>query len=340
MATELADLEAAFADAWPASEWRDLHVALAVSGGPDSVAMLRIVHAAKDRVGGNGRLFVVHLNHGVREAASEDAAWLQRLCQKLDLPCEIGTADVESIAAQQGDGLEAAARTARYKFLQDSAEKLGARLVATAHTADDQVETVLHRVLRGTGITGLAGIPRTRPLGAAVQLVRPMLGLWRADVERFLAEINQDFRVDATNADRRHTRNRLRHELLPLLRAEFNSDVDAALLRLARQAGGTQKLVDAWAGKVVQRAVTFSPKRLEIDCAKLMGEDALLVCEVCKLAWIAAGWPLQHMGYDQWQQLQSLIAAPSTVGFINLPGSVRAERAGDRVQISQLPQTS
>jgi tRNA(Ile)-lysidine synthase len=338
MATDRTDLEAAFADGWPASEWRDLHVAIAVSGGADSVALLRLTHAAKCRAGGNGRLFVVHLNHGIRSNAAEDAAWLERLCGHLELPCEVGTADVPGIAALQGNGLEAAARMARYEFLQRSAEKLGARFVALAHTANDQVETVLHRILRGTGIAGLTGIPAARPLSAAVQLVRPMLGLWRADVERYLAELDQDFRVDATNSDRRHTRNRIRHDLLPLLRAEFNPDVDAALLRLAQQAGEAQQTVNALAEELVRRAVTTSPGGLKIDCRLLAVEPPLVVREACKLAWNAAGWPLQDMGHDEWHQLQSLITAPSSSGSLNLPGHIRAVRAGDKLQISQSTQ--
>lgn len=338
MATDLAEWETAFAIAWPASEWRDLHVALAVSGGADSVALLRLMHSAKARAGGSGRLFVVHLNHGIREAADEDAAWLDRLCNELGIPCEIGTADVAGLAARQGDGLEAAARTARYEFMQHAAERLGARFVATAHIADDQVETVLHRILRGTGVAGLAGIPRSRPLGTAVQLIRPMLGLWRTDIESYLAQIGQDYRVDATNTDPRHTRNRLRHELLPLIRAKFNPDVDAALTRLADQAGDAQRVLNDLADQLVRRAMKVSPAGLELDCSQLAAENPLLVREACKLAWTSAEWPLQDMGYDEWQLLETLIAAPPANDALSLPGRIRAVRSGNLLQISQATQ--
>ena len=127
MSTDLTSLDSTFDEAWPPDEWRDLHVVLAVSGGADSVAVLRLILAAKERAGGKGRLFVAHLNHGIRPVeAAADAAWVQDLCQRLALPCEIGIADVPNLADAQGDGLEAAARTARYNFLRESAERLGA----------------------------------------------------------------------------------------------------------------------------------------------------------------------------------------------------------------------
>ena len=221
---------------------------------------------AKQRAGGAGRLFVAHLNHGIRPVeAAEDATWLKDLCQRLGLPLEVGTADVPSLADRQGDGLEAAPAMARYQFFRETAERLGARFVAIAHTADDQVETILHRFLRGTGVAGLAGMPRVRPLSPAVQLVRPLLGISRQRVEHYLTEIRQDYRIDATNSDRRFTRNRLRHDLLPLLRAQFNSDVDGALLRLAHQADEIQQLITPLAEELARRAISVSPDRLHID---------------------------------------------------------------------------
>jgi tRNA(Ile)-lysidine synthase len=171
-------LQVEFTDAWSPATWRDSHVVLAVSAGPDSVAMLRAALAIKARAGGRGQLHVAHLNHALRGAESDaDAAWLKALCTRLNVPLQIDKADVAEIAARQGDGLEAAARAARYDFLRRTAERLGARFVATAHTADDQAETVLHRTLRGTGLAGLRGIPRVRPLtdhaGQASPLAHP-----------------------------------------------------------------------------------------------------------------------------------------------------------------------
>ena len=116
--------------------------------------------------------------------------------ERLGLACEIGEGRVAEAAALQGDGLEAAARAERLAFLQAAAERFGARYVVTAHTADDQAETVLHRILRGTGIAGLAGMRRARPLGPAVTLIRPLLAIRRAEIRDYLAELNQPFCED------------------------------------------------------------------------------------------------------------------------------------------------
>ncbi|MEX2091582.1 MAG: tRNA lysidine(34) synthetase TilS [Pirellulales bacterium] len=338
MVHDSANLETVLVDGWPPAEWRDVHVVLAVSGGADSVALLRALRATKERAGGQGRLHVAHLNHGIRPAdAAADEAWLADLCRRLDVPLAIGRADVSALAAHQGDGLEAAARDARYDFLLATAERLGARCVAVAHTADDQVETVLHRLIRGTGVAGLAGMPRIRPLSPTVSLVRPFLGIHRQEVLKYLAEVGQDFRTDATNADARFTRNRLRQQLLPLLRSEFNTDVDAALLRLAQQADETQRLINLLAERLFRAAATVSPGLVQIDCRQLVAEPPLLVRETCKLAWTAAGWPLQNMGFDQWQQLATLAAAESRSRSLNLPSGIRATRQGDQLKITKSP---
>jgi tRNA(Ile)-lysidine synthase len=334
MAAESDNLMSEMAASWPLVEWRDVHLVVAVSGGADSVALLRAMCAAKQEAGGAGRLYVGHFDHGLRMESSADAAWVATLCAQLQVPCETGRSDVQAAAVQQGDGLEAASRAARYEFLARAAENLGARFVATAHTADDQVETVLHRLVRGTGIGGLAGIPRTRPLTPGVTLVRPLLGVGRQQVIAYLQRIGQSYRVDATNADPRFTRNRLRHELLPLLRKEFNSDVDAALMRLATQAAGAQQLILQQAQRIYQYATVVLPGRVELDAEKLANEPPLLIRETCKLAWSAAGLPLQAMGYDQWQQLEALIA-DANAATLNLPGGVRAQRLGSRATISR-----
>ncbi|MCI0331970.1 MAG: tRNA lysidine(34) synthetase TilS [Planctomycetes bacterium] len=334
--------ESGFGRAWPSRAWCDSHVVLAVSGGADSVAMLRAALAIKERCGGNGRLYVAHLNHGLRgEESDADAEWLKMLCGKLGSPLEIGKTDVSAIADRQGDGWEAAARMARYDFLRHTAEKLGARFVTVAHTADDQVETVLHRILRGAGIAGLRGIPAARPLSASVSIVRPLLTMRRSEVLDYLTAIDQDFRSDVSNADPRWTRNRLRHELLPALREYFNADVDAALLRLAAQAAESQDLIAGLAAKLADQCVTheFAPGQgaddarrtfcVRIDVRQLADQPALIVREVCKAAWHEADWPLQAMRFDQWQQLAEIVRCEPALTPLNLPGDVRTRREGN-----------
>jgi tRNA(Ile)-lysidine synthase len=322
-----------------------LHVVLAVSAGPDSVAMLRAALRLKNAAGGSGRLTVAHLNHGLRRSdADADEAWLRTLCQRLEVPLEVGKADVDELAAEQGDGLEAAARTARYDFLRQTAERLGARFVATAHTLDDQVETILHRIVRGTGLSGLAGIPKTRPLSPSVTLVRPILGARRAEVLEYLTTLGQDYRIDATNAEPRFTRNRLRIELLPHLRAHFNPEVDAALLRLAAQAEESHRFISDLAGTLAQQFVTLVPashpsgasQSIRIQCGPLASQPALLVREVCKIAWTGREWPRQAMTFHHWQQLAELVHGDGDSPAINLPGNIHARREGSILVLEPL----
>jgi tRNA(Ile)-lysidine synthase len=320
------ELEKRLAECWPARGWCDSHVVLAVSGGPDSVALLCAMVALKDDIGGRGKLYVAHLNHGLRgSAADTDELWLRAFCERLNLPLHVGKSDVAAIAARQGDGWEAAARTARYDFLRQAAEQTGARFVATAHTADDQVETVLHRILRGTGIEGLAGMPQFRPLSTSVAIVRPLLTMHRCDVLAYLAAIGQDFRTDATNEDVQWTRNRLRNELLPHLRERYNPKVDTTLVNLAAQAGEAHQVILSLAAGIARDCVVADPIQVRIDCGKLAGQPAIVVREICKLAWRQAGWPELSMGFDQWQQLATL-ADGADVQVINLPSNIRARR--------------
>ncbi|HEX5471005.1 MAG TPA: tRNA lysidine(34) synthetase TilS [Lacipirellulaceae bacterium] len=320
-------LEQRFHECWPAVAWCDCHVVVAVSGGPDSVALLRAMVSLKEPAGGRGQLFAAHFNHGLRgREADADEDWVVSLCERLKLPLEHAKTDVAAIAATQGDGWEAAARTARYDFLRHTAERLGARYVAMAHTADDQVETVLHRILRGTGLEGLGGMPAFRPISASVVLARPMLTMRRSEVLEYLAAIGQDFRSDISNADVRWTRNRLRKELLPHLREQYNSNVDTALANLAAQASESYRLVASFAANVARDCVVADSSQVRIDCRGLVEQPSIVVREVCKLAWRQAEWPEQPMGFEEWTKL-AMLAVGGDKKVSNLPGNVRVHRA-------------
>ncbi len=159
MATgNLTEFDLKLRDAWPPSDWNDVTVIAAVSGGPDSVALVRGLANLKRAGGGRGRLIVAHFDHQLRPNSESDATFVRSLAAKLELAYEQGAADVSTAARERGDGIEAAARAARYGFLLETANRFGARYVATGHTADDQVESVLFNILRGTSLAGLAGI--------------------------------------------------------------------------------------------------------------------------------------------------------------------------------------
>ena len=190
-------LEIKLAEAWPPSHWADVTVLVAVSGGGDSVALLRAMAALK--TGGEGRLCAAHLNHQLRPDADDDERFVVDLCGRLGVTCEVGRVDVGSPGGPVGDGIEAAARSARYRFLEEAAGRLGARFVATAHTADDQAETILHRILRGTGIRGLGG--HGAGTAAGPRHADPALaGHPPRGVAAYLDALGQPYRHDPSNA--------------------------------------------------------------------------------------------------------------------------------------------
>jgi tRNA(Ile)-lysidine synthase len=301
-----------------------------VSGGADSVAMLRAMHRLQGEA--EARLIVGHVHHGLRgEAADTDANFVRELCQQLDVPCHVGHVDGSS----RGDGIEAAARDARYQWLVELANSLSVSYIATAHTADDQVETIVHRIVRGTGVGGLAGIPATRQLTAEVTLVRPLLDCARSQVEQYLAELGQASCEDETNRDTDLTRNRIRHELLPLIEQQYNPQVREALLRLGSLAGEVQGLVDAQVAELFELScIVSNDSRVILKPAALGSAEPIVVRELLIHIWKLQQWPLQAMGYDQWQRLLAMLVDP-TAQAQTFPGPIRAEKQGEQLVLTR-----
>jgi tRNA(Ile)-lysidine synthase len=218
-------------------------VVAGLSGGADSVALLHALAAVPGL-----RLVAAHLDHGLRPDSGEDAAFCRALCRQLGVPLRVGRADVRARAAREGAGVEAAARDERRAFLERVRLASGARWIALAHTRDDQAETVLLRLLRGSGSAGL-GAMRTR----AGRLLRPLLRVARADVLAHLAAHGLEWREDATNADPAILRNRVRHELIPYLEARFNPAVREALARTASLLAAEADVLRGMAGAIAVR---------------------------------------------------------------------------------------
>ncbi len=321
----LRPLESSLSEAWPPCQWANVTVVVAVSGGADSVALLRAMAALK--TGGEGRLWAAHLNHRLRSDAETDERFVVELCGRLGVPCEVGRLDAGRLAGRAGEGIEAAARKARYRFLEAAAGRLGARFVATAHTADDQAETILHRIVRGTGIRGLAGMARARRLGHAT-LVRPVLGVRRAELQAYLDAIGQPYCHDPSNLDRRFTRNRIRLGLLPQLQAGYNPAAVEAL-PAAGDAGRPGHRGRGRTGRRVVRPLRGRQGRWRGgDCAEpLAAEPPYLVRELLMAVWRRQGWPMQAMGMAKWDELAGLAVGAKPSARRDFPGGVTVEVA-------------
>ena len=299
-------------------------ILVAVSGGADSVALLRGLALLADDL--DLTCLAAHINHGLRDADSDaDADWVASLAQQFGIEFHLRTVDL-SERVDAGESLEEAARNARYELLAEIATAANCSIVAVAHTADDQTETILHHLIRGTGLAGLSGMPKSRPLRDGVRLIRPLLEFRRSQIEDWLAELGQDFRTDASNEDRGFTRNRIRHDLLPLLEDQFNPAFRQVLASLSDQAAEAAAFLRSQAEELADRAAqSAAPETLRIDCSTLQSVDAVLVRETLRVIWSRAGWPLKRMGYREWQRLAELVTDGTAANF---PGKIDARRRG------------
>ena len=213
-----------------------------LSGGGDSVALLDALVTLQASRG--LRAIAAHLDHGLRPDSAADAEFCRSLCQELDVTFRSGAADVQARAARERGGIEQAARRERYAFLNSVRRETGATAIAVAHTRDDQAETLLLRLLRGAGATGLGGMRSRRG-----RIVRPLLGVSRDEVRAHLRARGLAWREDPTNSDLKRVRNRIRHELVPYLEARFNPSLRQGLARtaglLADEAAHLQAEADA-----------------------------------------------------------------------------------------------
>lgn len=221
------------------------HVLLGVSGGADSMTLLHMLCHWKTPL----RVSAIHIHHGLRgESADRDAAFVCAYCDEHNIPLTLVHADVAAVAVKEHLTTEEAGRRVRYEQFEATRRAIDADYVMTAHTADDQTETVLMHLVRGCGIDGLAGIPVMRG-----NIRRPLLCCTRAEIEEYCALNGIPFVTDETNFETAYTRNVVRHRVLPLLR-EINPAVDHALLRLSRHAGEDADYLNEQAADALARA--------------------------------------------------------------------------------------
>jgi tRNA(Ile)-lysidine synthase len=277
---------------------------VAVSGGGDSVGLLRVLHQLAGTLG--LRISVAHLDHGVRgESARADAAFVAALAGSLGLPLVLG-----AWQPTRSGHFESDARRARYQWLTEVARVRGAAVIAVGHTLDDQAETILHRIVRGTGPRGLAGMPSRRVLSTSprITLVRPLLGVCRHEVRDDLAARQQPFRDDETNADLSRTRARIRHDLLPKLAAEYNPNVAVALVRLGSLASSFERAIESDLSELERSAVfTHAPDCIVLNHGFLRSVPAFQRAEVLRRVWRRAGWPEASMSARRWRRLAALV---------------------------------
>ncbi len=305
-------------------------VAIAVSGGADSVALLRVLLELRAELG--VVLAVAHFNHQLRgEDSDSDEQFVAELARQYDLPFFAGRSDVRGYAEANKLSLEHAARELRYRWLLELGRDQRFDAIATAHTADDQAETVLMKFFRGAGTRGLGGIHPVLMRGS-VRIVRPLLEVTRAEVENYLATLPQRWREDHSNLDLQHTRNRIRHELLPLLERDYNPNIRHVLNEAAEIALAEE---DYWREHTSSLALRWhqEKRRLRLQ-EKRATSTGFLSCGIAVqrrtlkqfLEWHGITADYHHIEAAR----MCALGAGSTV---NLPGGWQARREGDWLEL-------
>ncbi len=247
-------------------------ILVGVSGGPDSICLLHILDHIKETLGVS--LHVVHLNHMLRGAASDaDAGYVSRLAQSLGLPATVAARDVPAYKREHRLSVEEAARQVRYDFFTEVAASLGARRIALGHNADDQMETILMHLVRGSGLAGLRGMQpltfwRSPASGACLTVVRPLLEIARKEIDAYCQAYALEPRSDSSNYSLDYTRNRFRHELVPLLES-YNPNVRAALLRTARAAADAVSYLEEQLSLIWDQVAREQPNGILLDAKAL-----------------------------------------------------------------------
>ena len=294
-------------------------VLCALSGGRDSMALLSVMLDLS--VAEGFAVAAAHYNHHLRETARRDEDLAGAFCAARGIPFALGGGDVRAFARETGTSIEDAARTLRYRFLAETAEDLGADYIATAHHAQDNAETILMNLLRGTGLRGLCGIPPVRG-----RIIRPLLEVSREDINDYIETNALPYGEDETNADTAYTRNRLRHELLPLLEQISPGSVARIALAGIRLRPDSECL-EREAEKRLPPAVDDGETTIPI--VLLRGEDPAIAVRLVRMAARRLGVELTAT------QAESVLSLRS--GVVVLPDGLRAVREGKAVRFYRLP---
>ena len=310
---------------------------VAASGGPDSTALLRCLHNLRDEH--SLTLHVAHLNHDFRGAeADHDAAFVQRLADGLGLPCSIDKQDPIAYQRERGvSSFEQAAREMRYAFLAFVAASVGADAIALGHTADDQAETVLLHLLRGSGLHGLRGMAEVAEwpwLEPGPLLFRPLLGAAKADTAAYCRALGQPYREDSGNYMWRFTRNKVRHDLLPRLARDYNPRVREALVRLSRTAAEDVDYIEGELSRHWPEVAYERGGSVGFSIPALSALHPALQRHALRRAYSAIAGDARSLGESHLDAMLSLLRNERGGRAIDLPRGVRARRQAGVIELT------
>lgn len=301
---------------------------VAVSGGADSVALLDLLSQLP---GLSLKLVVAHLNHCLRNQESDaDEAFVRKLAARYHLPCEVQQVAVRDLAAQQRCSLEEAGREARYAFFEELRQRYRAAGVAVAHHSDDQAETLLLRLLRGAGSTGLSAMaPRTE-----AGIIRPLLGCTRQELRRYLEARQLEFREDSSNASHDYLRNRIRHELLPLLQ-DYNPAIAERLAATAQLLGEEQQVLQQYSASCFHELARFGSGWTALPKAELTDKLRGLRLQLYRQAVQQILGTLRRFELKHFDLLDQALMGASTGSRLNLPQGLAGLVTADHLLLAR-----
>ncbi|MDR4504621.1 MAG: tRNA lysidine(34) synthetase TilS [Candidatus Scalindua sp.] len=292
-------------------------ILLAISGGPDSVALLNLLTQTNQIVNIYSELYLAHLNHLLRgEESEQDELFVRDIAGIHNLPIMVEQRNIRESSRIRKLSLEEAAREERYDFLGAAARQFNTRVIVVGHTADDNAETILHRIIRGTGITGLNGMRPKRRLfpSSTVELVRPLLSVWRDDIIAYLKKMNIPYRTDSTNLGIDTFRSRCRVELIPLLEKNYNIKVKQSLKRLGEISTQNSNFLHSEADLLYEKVLLHKRKETDtvfrdigFDLALFKKTPEILQQIIMKKALVELGVPLKKFGHKQYKCLLALL---------------------------------
>jgi tRNA(Ile)-lysidine synthase len=303
-------------------------IIVAISGGADSTALLDLLVRLP---GYNLRLVAAHLNHCLRGVDSDtDEAFCSKLAAHYAIPFESRRVDVRRLAESGALNLEDAGRRARIAFLDELREKYGATAVAVAHHADDQAETLLMRLLRGSGMTGLSGMAYRNSRG----YIRPLLEISRSEIEQYLRGCSLDWREDASNSDKTYLRNRIRHDLLPILET-YNPAIRSSLAKTASILRDDETLLDEMTKKEFSGSCRVEEGKIDCNAGQLRTLIIALRRRILRHAFKQLTGTLEGMSQSHIDSICEMIDADRSNSRLNLPHRVTAVREYDRLLFAQ-----
>jgi tRNA(Ile)-lysidine synthase len=305
-------------------------IVIGVSGGPDSLALVYILNSIKEELGLS--LLVAHLNHKLRKEAKNDLLFVKKTARELNLPF---VSDEINVAKLRKKGsLEEIAREARFRFLFKVANKFKTDKIALGHTRDDQAETVLMWILRGTGLYGLRGILPERKINGFT-IIRPLIEIYREEINKFLRLIKLKPRLDSSNLENIFFRNKVRNKLMPLLQKDYNPNIKEILSCMAENVGlDYEYLYNVSLSLFNEVVVKNNSWQSKIRLAKFSKFHPAVQRMIFRIAINEIGKSIRRLNFRHWKELEDLILRRPTGSIVDLPHQIKVQKNKGQIVIS------